>query len=68
MVTPRKKFQPRAAHEGMVFLVGPPSVVAASVGGVEYEISDEGVFEVPAEHARELARHGFQPAPTASPA
>ncbi len=34
-----------------------------SFGGTEFTANKEGVFEVPAAAAAELAAHGFQPVP-----
>lgn len=45
-------------------IVGPEGCADhVSFGGTEFTANKDGIFEVPAEAAAELAAHGFQPAP-----
>lgn len=48
----------RTAKDGFVLLAAPVDCTAVTAGGIEYSVVD-GVAEVPAAIAAELAPHGF---------
>ena len=54
-----KKFRPRAPEEGYVFLVAPANVTSCAVHGIEYQVNEEGVVEIPTASAPWLLDHGF---------
>lgn len=61
----KKKFDGRSASEGQTLLLAPDTITAASVGGTEYSVENDGSIEIPTEHVPELLVHGFRLPPTA---
>jgi len=51
----------REALDGHAFLRAPADVTGASAGGESYQVRDDGLVEVRAEHVDELLLHGFAP-------
>ena len=58
-MAPARKKSDRIAQEGYTLLRAPGSVTAASAGGVEYVVGEDGMLEVPTENVGELLDHGF---------
>lgn len=57
---PKDKRTPRAAKPGYALLAAPEGVTGAGAGEDSYQVGDDGLIEVRAEHVADLLPHGFQ--------
>lgn len=58
---PKDKRDPRVAKPGYALLAAPADVTGAGAGEDSYQVGDDGLIEVRAEHVAELLPHGFTP-------
>lgn len=59
-----RRYYPRPAEPGFTILIAPDGTWAATAGGIEYLVEQDGSIEVPTAFHLELVARGFKLAPT----